>query len=301
MDEDKQKAEERGKVNRHLQRVLRASTHPIARWASRAYIAGPDLTDAIRACHRFSERKIASTIGYWNGDDDTTEKVADTYVAALDALMMERLDCYLSIKAPAIGFDRGLLTEVINAGEKAGAGIHFDSLGPEDADRTFELIIESARSFPGSSLGSSPGIGCTLPGRWRRSIRDTSLAIDAGARVRVVKGQWVDPDAPEIDLREGFLAVIDQLAGKARHVAVATHDPPLAREALRRLLASGTPCEMELLFGLPLKAVMQVARELGVRVRLYIPYGHSWLPYAFSQIQKNPRILWWVIRDTIWG
>jgi proline dehydrogenase len=288
-------------VNRHLQGVLRASALPIARWASRAYVAGPDLKDAIRACHRFSERGVASTIGYWNGDDDTTEKVVNTYVAALDVLLIERLDCYLSIKAPAIGFDRGLSAEVVKAGEKAGVGIHFDSLAPEDADRTFELIVESARSLSGLSPGRSPGIGCTLPGRWRRSINDAALAIDAGVRVRVVKGQWVDPGAPEIDLREGFLAVIDQLAGKARHVAVATHDPPLAREALRRLLASGTPCEMELLFGLPSKSVMQIARELGVRVRLYIPYGHSWLPYAFSQIQKNPRILWWVIRDTIWG
>jgi proline dehydrogenase len=288
-------------VNQHLQRALRASAHPIARWASRAYIAGPELTDAIRTCHRFSERKIASTISYWNGDGDTREKVADIYIAALNALLMDRLDCYLSIKAPAIGFDRGLLAEVIKASEKAGTGIHFDSLGPEDADRTFELIIESARSSPGSFPGSFPGIGCTLPGRWRRSLGDAPLAIDAGVKVRVVKGQWVDPEAPGIDLREGFLAVIDQLAGKARHVAVATHDPPLAREALRRLLASGTPCEMELLLGLPLKSVMRVASELDVRVRLYIPYGHSWLPYAFSQVQKNPRILWWVIRDTIWG
>jgi proline dehydrogenase len=284
-------------VNRHLQRVLRASAYPIAKWASRAYVAGPELTDAIRASHRFSERKIACTIGYWNGDDDSKEKVAEVYMAALDALRMNRLDCYFSIKAPAIGFDRNLLAQVVKAGEKAGTGIHFDSLGPEDADRTFELIIESARNSP----DSFPRIGCTLPGRWRRSLRDASVAIDAGAKVRVVKGQWVDPDDPQIDLREGFLAVIDQLAGKARHVAVATHDPPLAREALGRLLASGTPCEMELLFGLPLKSVMQVAREMGVRVRLYIPYGHSWLPYAFSQIQKNPRILWWVIRDTIWG
>ncbi|MBO0720816.1 MAG: proline dehydrogenase, partial [Blastocatellia bacterium] len=169
------------------------------------------------------------------------------------------------------------------------------SLGPEAADRTFELILESARNFP------LPGVGCTLPGRWRRSLGDAALAIDAQVRVRVVKGQWADPDHQEIDLREGYLAVIDRLAGKARQVAVATHDPPLAREALGRLLAAGTQCEMELLFGLPLKASLQLARELNVRVRLYIPYGHSWLPYAFSQIQKNPRIIWWVIRDSIWG
>jgi proline dehydrogenase len=281
-------------VNRHLQRVLRASALPLARWASRAYVAGPELPDAIRACHKFSERRVASTIGYWNDDNDTPEIVAGAYIAAIEALMSEQFDCYLSIKAPAINFDSNLLAGIIDTSEKAGSvRIHFDSLGPEAADRTFELIIESARTFP--------EIGCTLPGRWRRSIRDAAMTIDAKVNVRVVKGQWVDPDYPEIDLREGFLAVIDQLAGKARHVAVATHDPPLAREALKRLLAAGTSCELELLFGLPLKQAMQTARELGVRVRLYIPYGHSWLPYAFSQIQKNPRIVWWVIRDTLYG
>jgi proline dehydrogenase len=280
-------------VNRHLQKVLRASAVPLARLASRAYVAGPDLPDAIRACHRFSERSVASTVGYWDSDDDTPDLVARSYIDAINALVKDGLDGYLSIKAPAIDFDRNLLAEIVKTGEKNGIGIHFDSLGPEVADRTFELIKESARRFP--------KIGCTLPGRWRRSISDAALAIDEQMNVRVVKGQWIDPDNPEIDLREGYLAVIDQLAGKARHVAVATHDPTLAREALRRLMASGTHCEMELLFGLPLKASMQLARELNVSVRVYIPYGRSWLPYAFSQIQKNPRIIWWVIKDTIWG
>jgi proline dehydrogenase len=280
-------------VNQHLQRVLRASAIPLARLASRAYVAGPELPDAIRACRRFSERSVASTIGYWNGDGDTPDLVTAAYIEAINALKNGGLDSYLSIKAPAIRFERELLSEIIGTGEKAGIGIHFDSLGPETADQTFELIVESARDFP--------RIGCTLPGRWRRSVDDAAVAINAQLNVRVVKGQWPDPGYPEMDLREGYLAVIDQLAGKAKHVAVATHDPPLAREALRRLLAAGTNCEMELLFGLPLKASLQLARELDVRVRLYIPYGHSWLPYAFSQIQKNPRIIWWVIRDTIWG
>jgi proline dehydrogenase len=279
-------------VNQHLQRALRASAIPLARLASRAYVAGPELADAIRASHRFSERSVASTIGYWNGDGDTPELVAGAYIEAIAALKNADFDSYLSIKAPAIRFERDLLSEILRSGDKAGIGIHFDSLGPETADQTFELIIESARNCP--------EIGCTLPGRWRRSVSDAAVAINARLNVRVVKGQWLDPGCPEIDLREGYLAVIDQLAGKAKHVAVATHDPPLAREALRRLQAAGTHCEMELLFGLPLKASLQLARELDVRVRLYIPYGQSWLPYAFSQIQKNPRIIWWVIRDTIW-
>jgi proline dehydrogenase len=280
-------------VNGYLRKTLQTYTLPIAKWASRAYVAGPALSDAIEACHKFSRQGILGTVGYWNGDEDTPELVAEAYLAAIESAAREVLDCYLSIKAPALGFDRNLTAKITGKGKEVGVGVHFDSLAPEIADRTFELVAESVRLFP--------QIGCTLPGRWRRSLQDANLVAELGVNVRVVKGQWVDPDHPEIDLREGYLAVIDRLAGRARRVAVATHDPLLARESLRRLLEAGTPCDLELLFGLPMKAAMHVARDLGVRIRVYIPYGESWLPYAFSQVQKNPRILWWVIRDSVFG
>jgi proline dehydrogenase len=97
------------------------------------------------------------------------------------------------------------------------------------------------------------------------------------------------------------LAVVDRLAGRARHVTVATHDAPLARTALRRLIDAGTSCELELLFGLPMRAAMRAARDLGVRSRVYVPYGHSWVPYALSWVRQNPRVLWWVLTDATLG
>jgi proline dehydrogenase len=132
-------------------------------------------------------------------------------------------------------------------------------------------------------------------------LRDADLAVELQLKTRIVKGQWPDPEHPDMDLREGFLAVVDRLAGRARRVAVATHDALLAREALHRLTAAGTPCELELLFGLPMRAARQVARDLGVSTRVYIPYGHSWVPYALSWVKQNPRVLWWVFSDATFG
>ncbi len=43
--------------------------------------------------------------------------------------------------------------------------------------------------------------------------------------------------------------------------------------------------------------VMEVAHELRVPVRLYIPFGEAWLPYALGQIVRTPRMLSWVMRD----
>ncbi|MBI1764945.1 MAG: proline dehydrogenase [Acidobacteria bacterium] len=259
--------------------------------ASRAYVAGDELASAVRVCHQFAREGVSNTIAYWNSDHDAPRFVADTYLSALSVLADERLNSYLSIKAPALGLSNELVIELAEQGRRLNLGLHFDALGPEVADRTFELIAAARQQ--------TPKVGCTLPGRWQRSLTDAEQAIQLGLRVRVVKGQWADPQQPELDPRAGFMAVIERLAGRAQHVAVATHDPFLACEAVQLLRASGTPCEIELLYGLPRKALLKVARALNVPVRLYVPYGEAWLPYRLSQVRRNPRVLWWVMRDAL--
>ena len=263
---------------------------PLLRKAARSYVAGPELADALRLAQTFAARGApASTLCFWDAQDDLPRLIADRYVAALRAIQRARMDSYVSIKAPSLGFDAGLVAEIAEAAvEAGGVRMHFDSLGVETVDRTFELI-EHARSY------RAP-LGCTIPGRWGRSPRDAGRAAQMGLRVRVVKGQWADP-AGAVDPHAGFLNVIDALSGGAAPVAVATHHPALARAAVRKLQAGGTPCEMELLYGLPSRAVLKVARELKVPVRYYLPYGYAWLPYALRQARRDPRILWWVLRD----
>jgi proline dehydrogenase len=239
------------------------------------------------------QQGLAGDICYWAGDDDTPRSVADAYLAVIRTVAKERLDCTVSVKAMVLGFDRQLVDEISRAAVDAKVGIDFDSRSWDMAERVLGCVAGAACD--------NPQVGCVLPGRWQRSLRDADLVSRLQIRVRVVKGQWADPEHPDIDLREGFLAVVDRLAGRARHVAVATHDAQLAREALRRLTAVGTPCELELLFGLPMRAARQVARDLGVSTRVYVPYGHSWVPYALSWVRQNPRVLWWVVSDATFG
>jgi proline dehydrogenase len=97
------------------------------------------------------------------------------------------------------------------------------------------------------------------------------------------------------------LTLADRLAGRAGHVIVATHDGDLAREALARLRAAGTPCELELLLGLPPQASIRAAREAGVGVRAYVPYGCARLPYRLSEAGRNPAVLWWLACDLLHG
>jgi proline dehydrogenase len=267
--------------------------HGLARRAARAYVVGPDLADAMRVCRSLDANGFATTICAWNGEDDLAVDNATRCLEEINAIALEKVDCYISLKAQDLRFSRDLIGQIYDRARRLNVGIHFDSMGPETADQMFSLI--------GVLRQRSEKVGCTIPSRWARSPADAERASQMGLRVRVVKGQWGDPREPGIDARAGFLRIIDRLAGQAREAAVATHDPGLARDALGRLRARGTACELELLFGLPLRPIIPVAKEMGVPVRIYVPYGHAWLPYAIGQVRKNPRIAFWVVRDLLSG
>lgn len=252
------------------------------------YVAGPHLEDALRLCRGMATHGWGSILCPWDGPGDTPEGVLSHYRSALHAIASEKLDAHLSIKAPSLRYDFEAFRGLLDLAAEQGIRIHFDAQDFDTAPPTFQLLEKAVQYYP--------NIGCTLPSRWRRSLFDAERAIAFRVPVRVVKGEWPDPTGEAIDPKAHFLELIDLLAGRATEVAVATHDPVSARAALTRLQKSGTPCRLEQLWGLPLRA-KEVAEPLGVPVRVYIPYGHAWLPYCMGAIRKRPVILAWVARD----
>ncbi len=278
-------------MNGYLQQAVWGFWNALGKRAARSYIAGPELGDAVRVSHELSQKGFNSTIGFWNLDNEPHDAVFNQYVRGIEVLRKQGSDSYLSIKLPAIGYSRQLLSPVLSSAKRDGIRVHFDALGPETVDQTWS-VIENARS-------TYHNLSCTLPGRWRRSPKDAAWAVSQGLTVRVIKGQWADPGDPDRDMRAGFLEIIDALAGRVRHVGVASHDTWLARESFARLKAAGTSSEMELVYGLPARDPIKLARELGLTVRFYIPYGNGFLPYCLSWARKNPRVLWWMFKDFV--
>ena len=257
----------------------RQATSRLVDRAARGHVAGPELEDALSAARKIDG---AVALAYWDGPDDPPSKVEASSLAVLDALAADGLDGYVSLKPAALGFARERLERILARADELGLSVHLDSTGQEDAEPGWKLLTELAR----------PGLGCTLPGAWRRSLADAERAVGLGLRVRVVKGQWPEP---EVDERAGLLTLVQALAGRAAHVAVATHDQPLADEAIGRLVAAGTPVEHELMFGLPRRGRDRVPR------RVYIPFGHPYLPYAPGRARRSGRIAGWIVRDLVRG
>ncbi len=258
-----------------------------------AYSAGPSPGDASRTAESLSTIGYSGILGYMNAENEDPRIVARNSMGALDTIHAGGLDCYLSIKAPPLRFDRGLVRGIVTSGREKGIRIHFDGMAADDVDRTFALTQEM-QAF-------HPNLGCTLSGRWQRSMADAQRAIDLGLSVRVIKGEWADRPERECDPVAGFLEIVDRLAGHVPQVGVATHNPTLARKSVRRLRAAGTPCEIEVVRGYPIHRVLPVAIEEGVPVRVYVPFGHIAFPYTVSKVVHEPRIALWALRDVFRG
>lgn len=253
-----------------LRAQLRGARYALPGWL------GPKLPapDPMAIAERLRRQGFTATFGYFQADGEVPGRIVAAYAALTGA------EC-LSIKAPPLAFAPQHLRALADRGPR----LMFDAHAPKDADRT----LDAAEAL---------SAGVVLPARWQRSAADAARFRESGARIRIVKGEWPDPDE-DGDGKAGYLDLVRRLAGRAAPVAIATHDPVLAQDALALLVAAGTPCELEQLRGLPRRRTVGVAWKLGVPVRVYVPFGPGWWPYAIDKALARPYLPLWAIRDRL--
>lgn len=251
------------------------------------YVAGAELDDALPVEARCAGAGYETTVGFWNWGSTPKQKVL---AEATEAAKRLREGSEVSVKLPALGGDSEDLDDLLALCEAEGVTLHMDALGPDSAAANQAAALRLAEVAPGR-------VGCTLPGRWVRSEAEARALAAGPVRVRLVKGEVEDPEGGEVDPREGYLALAKVLAGREHLVEVATQDAPLARLALGALLADGTPCELQVLHGMRTAKAIGVAKELGVPVRVYVPYGSGRLPFRRAQLQRSPALLFQLATD----
>jgi proline dehydrogenase len=234
---------------------------------------------------------MASAVGYSAPAGEPPREVAGRHLRAFEALAAADLDAYVSVKLPALDFDARLFAELASAAAQSGRRLHVDAVAPSTADATWRLLERAP---------SAEWLGTALPARWRRSAGDAARAAELGLAVRLVKGQWADEGRP-VDAADALLELVDRVRGHTAGVAVATHAPDLLAESLRRLQASGTRCEAELFYGLPFRAPVRVARDLGAPLRIYVAYGDVGAPYGVGDVIRNRAAAWWLAQDLLFG
>lgn len=256
---------------------LRAARHKLP-WLVEGWLTGPDARDTALTAVRLARQGTSVTAGYFSPHGVAHADIVAAYCQFTEAVGQAGIVACLSIKAPKLDFDPEAMRRIA----ATGLPLVFDAHGPDLADATH-------------AAAANLGAGVVLPARWRRSLGDATEWRDRPVRIRVVKGEWPDPHDDPADRSAAFLALIEKLAGRTAPVGIATHDPALAAPALALLKSSGTPCELELLRGLPRRRCEAIARDAGVPVRLYLPFGGGWWSYAINSALDRPYLpLWWL-------
>jgi proline dehydrogenase len=271
------------------------------------FVAGPDADSALACAQRLLKDKGIHTSFFYLGEyvdrqDLVAENVAQKLRVAAK-LENETLDVHISVDPTQIG----LATEAAQVGRHAlniaraiteaaagKSGLHCLMLDMEDSsvvDFTLALHDELRRLELPAAI--------TLQAYLRRSESDLERLIAIGAKVRLVKGAFVGTSevafTTEAEIKSNYRKLTRlMLSPEARerdfYPIIATHDDRIQAEAIELARRNGWPkgaYEFEMLLGVRSDVAESLARQ-GERVRLYVPFGRDWWPYAVRRIGEKP-------------
>jgi proline dehydrogenase len=148
-------------------------------------------------------------------------------------------------------------------------------------------------------------VGIVLQSALHRTERDLRRVNALGARVRLVKGAYKEPESVayqhKAEVDAAYLRLMQQLLDEGTYPAIATHDPALIeatrRYARERSVASDR-FEFQMLYGIRRDLQATLVAD-GYRMRLYVPFGREWFPYFMRRLGERPANVAFVLKSLI--
>jgi proline dehydrogenase len=274
---------------------------------ARRYIAGATPQAALARAARLSgERSVRASLFYlgeYVSDLTTIEATVAGQLSIVVQLAASPLDLHVSVDPTQIG----QMLDPALARRNAFAVAEAVAAAPQDAPRVRAMMLDMEdQSFTDATIAlhdelraAGLPVALTLQAYLRRTEADLGRQIERGAHVRLVKGAFVAGAATSFTRRGEIKAnsrrLIDLMfSPSARdsgfYPSIATHDDALQRYAAERAAENGwrdDAWEIEMLLGVRDDLAAALAAS-GRRVRLYLPFGRDWWPYAIRRIGENP-------------
>ncbi|MEO6867876.1 MAG: proline dehydrogenase family protein [Gaiellales bacterium] len=280
---------------------------------SAPYIAGATLDEAISTVTSLATRGMGATLdvlGEAISKREEAEATRDAYLAAIEQL--GTLDAptplvrNVSVKLTALGLgiDDRLVHDNVDAiaaaMQKIGGFVRVDMEDTPYTDATLELY-RSLRD------GGRDNLGIVIQAYLKRSRADVEALAAEGARVRVVKGIYVEPEAlawrDMATINRSYLDLCQILAEAGCHAAYATHDDQLISGCLdlvERLDVPKEQYEFQMLLGVREERRDDLVDQ-GHPMRVYVPFGAQWYEYSVRRLRENPRVAGQVAEATLAG
>jgi proline dehydrogenase len=293
-------------LDRAIVNVLPAVPKGVVRRISSRYIAGTELADACRAVSQLNEAGKMATIDVLGEEITSVDEAMEImreYRYVFETIEREHLDSNVSVKLTALGLKLGYglcrrnLEKVVSHAGEIGNFVRIDM---EDSSTTGDTL----RLYRDLREAGLDNVGVVLQARLRRTLEDIESLADLRPNVRICKGIYVEPDAIAFqdfdEVRESYVAAVEQLLDGGSYVGIATHDEWLITEGKRAVEERGLEpeqYEFQMLLGVRRGLASSLVDE-GYRLRIYVPYGAHWYAYSMRRLQENPKIAGYIAADT---
>jgi proline dehydrogenase len=287
----------------------------------RRFIAGDTLEEALAASEQLLARGMMVSLDYL-GENTASEAEAisakDTYIQMLERIAevpavvrwsterptpIEPLN--ISIKLTQCGLDQGVefaeknYREVLACARKLDNFVRIDMESSDYTQATLDMIERVLPDFPNT--------GTVLQSYLYRNDADVETIIRWQARVRLVKGAYLEPatvaytDKKEVDA--AYVRQAKRLLDAANYPAIATQDESIIRELNRYVSEKGIPkdrFEYQMLYGIR-RDLQESLTSDGYNVRIYIPFGDSWYPYFTRRLAERPANAFFILKSLFKG
>lgn len=190
------------------------------------------------------------------------------------------------------------VTRILDAARKHDIFVRFDMEGTPHTQRTLDFF----RTLWEEGYHN---IGVVLQSYLRRSEHDVREANLLGARVRLCKGAYNEPEQyafqPKSEVDASYVALMKMLLSDGNYPGIATHDPAMIRatrdySAERDIPPSGW--EFQMLYGVARDVQTQLIDQ-GYNLRVYVPFGEAWYPYLMRRMAERPANVLFVVNAVL--
>jgi proline dehydrogenase len=289
--------------------------------AARRFVAGEKLEDALEAVKVLNEKGINATLDHLGEHTNNPEKAclaAQDVIRMLDAIDRAGVRSNVSIKLTQVGLalDYELCAEnlerIVLTAKRHENFVRIDMEDSQWVDQTLSLYQRMVNDCHCDNLG------VVIQSYLYRSKEDVANLEETGARVRLCKGAYKEPEEIAYPKKQDVDASYDRLAqmlidgaiaagsptisqdGKIPPIpALATHDATrikLGKEYAQRAGLPQGAIEFQMLYGIRRDLQEQLSRQ-GYPVRIYVPWGTEWYPYYVRRLAERPANVWFFISN----
>jgi proline dehydrogenase len=275
---------------------------------TRRFVAGEQLADAVAAIKMLNQKHMTASfdhLGESIRSEAETRNEVDEYLRVLEGINQNSLDSNVSVKLTQLGLDvSSTLTyqntrAIVEAAARIQNFVRIDMEDSPKTDATLDIFKRLRAEFN--------NVGIVIQSYLYRSEKDVEDLLKAGARIRLCKGAYKEPESvafpKKADVDSNYLKLMRILLSSGLYHGIATHDENMLNETKRFALERGIAndqFEFQMLYGVRRDLQDQLVAE-GYRLRVYVPYGLSWYPYFMRRLAERPANVWFVMRNMMKG